>query len=152
MSCSLHVSSHSQYSLALRPSRRPPPTAVDRTPALLPRRRWPGRQPPPSSSSRRPEANGRPGHPAGGAKGGGWAVPVSTGSAAAATRLRHRGLPVPLLTMGPLHSSESERGMRVLEVDVGALNRGLEKAIAGARYPLHHFLPRHSFFLPVHAS
>jgi hypothetical protein len=27
--------------------------------------------------------------------------------------------------------------MRVLEVDVGALNRGLEKAIAGARYPLH---------------
>jgi hypothetical protein len=25
----------------------------------------------------------------------------------------------------------------VLEVDVGALNRGLEKAIAGARYLLH---------------
>ncbi|XP_047079618.1 beta-glucosidase 4-like [Lolium rigidum] len=34
--------------------------------------------------------------------------------------------------MGPLHSAESERGMRVLEVYVGALNRGLEKAIAGA--------------------
>nr|XP_051203579.1 uncharacterized protein LOC127317096 [Lolium perenne]XP_051217076.1 uncharacterized protein LOC127334616 [Lolium perenne] len=35
--------------------------------------------------------------------------------------------------LGLLHSAESERGMRVLEVDMGALNRGLEKAIASAR-------------------